>query len=515
MYINPSSTQAQIDQAQSSLQAAVTTFQNSVIGVNKTELSNLITQAQTAYNLAVEGTAAGQYPIGSKATLQTAINSAIQVNNNPLASQADVNTAKAALQTAYDTFINSQIVVGPVDKTQLQASITQAQTLYTNSVEGLAEGQYPSGSKNILLNAISTAQAVNNNTTATQTQVNTANTNLQIAIAEFQAKVIHVDKSALVTQIATSQAIYNAAVEGTLNGQYPVGSKANLQQAITVAQGVNTNVLATQTQVNQAVTALQNATNTFLSLQINIVLDKAPLQTKITQATTSLAKADNNVGTAPGQYPQAAVNELIAAKAAAENILATATTQAQLNTAVTNLNAAIQAFENSVVPVVVDKSQLAELIDEADELFETTVIGTKPGEYGQLEYFNLYNATNSARVAYNDNTKTQAQIDAQVVLLQAAINSYKNSKVPTSIDDIVIVSVKAWPNPCTTSLTVSASTEIAAITLTNIIGAQQVVSKSIDGESASIDVVSLANGIYFVTVTLQDGSSKIVRIVKQ
>jgi hypothetical protein len=62
--------------------------------------------------------------------LQTAINSAIQVNNNPLASQADVNTAKAALQTAYDTFINSQIVVGPVDKTQLQASITQAQTIY-------------------------------------------------------------------------------------------------------------------------------------------------------------------------------------------------------------------------------------------------------------------------------------------------------------------------------------------------------------------------------------------------
>ncbi|OQA95662.1 MAG: Gellan lyase precursor [Bacteroidetes bacterium ADurb.Bin217] len=515
VYTSASSTQAQIDQAQANLQNAVSTFQQSVIVVNKAELSNLITQAQTTHNLAIEGTAVGQYPSGSKATLQSAINAAITVNNNTIASQADVNAAKATLQSALDAFTNSVNVLGPVDKSQLQASINQAQTLYTNSTEGLAEGQYPSGSKNILMNAISTANAVNNNASATQTQVNTANTNLQTAIAEFQAKVVHVDKTALVNQIASAQAVYNVSQEGTLNGQYPVGSKANLMQAITVAQGVNTNTLATQTQVDQAETSLLNALNTFLSLQINIVLDKAPLQSKISQATSSLAKADNNTGSNPGQYPQAAVNDLLIARAAAENVLATATTQNQLNSAEITLQAAIIEFENSVNPIVVDKSELEALIAEADVLFETTVIGTNPGEYGQLEYFNLYNVTNSSRVALNDNTKTQNQINDQVALLEAAITAYKDSMTPTSIDVVNNVTVQAWPNPCTEQIHIAASADIVSVELVSVAGKTQFVAPSVHADKATIDVSKLANGLYVITVELIDGSTKTMQVVKQ
>ncbi|HPM12392.1 MAG TPA: T9SS type A sorting domain-containing protein, partial [Bacteroidales bacterium] len=292
-------------------------------------------------------------------------------------------------------------------------------------------------------------------------------------------------------------------------------SKANLMQAITVAQGVNTNTLATQTQVDQAETSLLNALNTFLSLQINIVLDKAPLQSKISQATSSLAKADNNTGSNPGQYPQAAVNDLLIARAAAENVLATATTQNQLNSAEITLQAAIIEFENSVNPIVVDKSELEALIAEADVLFETTVIGTNPGEYGQLEYFNLYNVTNSSRVALNDNTKTQNQINDQVALLEAAITAYKDSMTPTSIDVVNNVTVQAWPNPCTEQIHIAASADIVSVELVSVAGKTQFVAPSVHADKATIDVSKLANGLYVITVELIDGSTKTMQVVKQ
>ncbi|OCT13389.1 hypothetical protein A8709_17400 [Paenibacillus pectinilyticus] len=95
-----------------------------------------------------------------------------------------------------------------------------------------------------------------------ETQVQGATSSVQITV---------VDKSALTTLIASAQAKYNAAVEGSNPGQYPVGSKAALQAAIAKAQMVVDNTTATPEQVTQAAIDLNASTQSFLA-SINVAL---------------------------------------------------------------------------------------------------------------------------------------------------------------------------------------------------------------------------------------------------
>jgi len=72
--------------------------------VDRTALNNLINNAQSIHDAAVEGTKAGQYPAGTKATLQAAINVATDVAKDIDATQLHINEAVAVLNTALETF---------------------------------------------------------------------------------------------------------------------------------------------------------------------------------------------------------------------------------------------------------------------------------------------------------------------------------------------------------------------------------------------------------------------------
>lgn len=89
--------------------------------------------------------------------------------------------------------------------------------------------------------------------------------------ASSSVQITTVDKTTLNTLIATAQAKYDAAVEGSNPGQYPVGSKAVLQAAITAAQTVVNNSAATPDQVGQAVNDLNAALQSFLA-SINVAI---------------------------------------------------------------------------------------------------------------------------------------------------------------------------------------------------------------------------------------------------
>ncbi|WP_028552562.1 NEAT domain-containing protein [Paenibacillus sp. UNC451MF] len=75
----------------------------------KTALSALIADAQSKHDAAVEGTANGQYPSGSKSTLLAAIQQAKAVADNVVSTQTQVDQAVADLQTALTTFKGSVI----------------------------------------------------------------------------------------------------------------------------------------------------------------------------------------------------------------------------------------------------------------------------------------------------------------------------------------------------------------------------------------------------------------------
>jgi len=153
-------------------------------------------------------------------------------------------------------------------KTVLTMKIQDAQTLYTMSTEGIATGQYPVGSKAILQSAINSAILINQNTTSTQAQIDQAVIDLTSAVTTFQVKSIIVNKVALQSTIQEAQILYNNAIEGTLAGQYPLGSKANLKSAIDVAIAITQNAIATQAQVDQAVGTLNTEITAFKAKQV-------------------------------------------------------------------------------------------------------------------------------------------------------------------------------------------------------------------------------------------------------
>ncbi|NIK76832.1 GH43 family beta-xylosidase [Paenibacillus castaneae] len=74
--------------------------------LNKEALHSLIAESQAAVNAAVEGSAPGQYPVGSKAALKAAIDAAKAVSESAV-SQAEIDLAVSSLNQALQVFKNS------------------------------------------------------------------------------------------------------------------------------------------------------------------------------------------------------------------------------------------------------------------------------------------------------------------------------------------------------------------------------------------------------------------------
>jgi len=90
-----------------------------VVVIDKTALTAAITAATTLQTASVEGKAAGQYPAGSKAILQTAIDAANTVATNTKSTQTDVSNAVTSLAAAVAAF--QAKVIAEVDPTNLVA----------------------------------------------------------------------------------------------------------------------------------------------------------------------------------------------------------------------------------------------------------------------------------------------------------------------------------------------------------------------------------------------------------
>nr|WP_243864411.1 discoidin domain-containing protein [Paenibacillus castaneae] len=159
--------------------------------VDKAELNAAIIAAQSKHDAATEGNNIGQYPNGSKAILQTAINSAKAVHDNAASTESEVADALNALNAAVTTFKNSVLTdPGIVDKAALSKAIAAAQSKHDAVTEGSKIGQYPAAARAALQAAITSAKAVLSSSAATQGQVNTATTNVNTALQTFLTKIV-------------------------------------------------------------------------------------------------------------------------------------------------------------------------------------------------------------------------------------------------------------------------------------------------------------------------------------
>ncbi|KKW20132.1 MAG: hypothetical protein UY63_C0001G0037 [Parcubacteria group bacterium GW2011_GWA2_51_10] len=149
-----------------------------------TTLTATIDEAQTLHDGATEGDAPGQYPTGSRATLQAAIDEASLITT--AGSQSEVDTAVVVLETAITTFEES--VIGLSDLTALAALIEEAEAIADDAVVGEDPGEYSQASLDTFNTAIAEAQAVDN--TVAQSTVDAAVASLNDAVDTFEASVV-------------------------------------------------------------------------------------------------------------------------------------------------------------------------------------------------------------------------------------------------------------------------------------------------------------------------------------
>ncbi|QHW32935.1 hypothetical protein GZH47_20480 [Paenibacillus rhizovicinus] len=161
------------------------------------------------------------------------------------------------------------------DHSALIEAIADAQHTHDTAVAGSEAGQYPASAISGLQSAIDAAQAVADNAAASQEELATAITGLNDAVSAFLNSVnipqADADKTALGHAIDAAQSTYDAAAEGSKVGQYPQAAKAALAAAIGQANEVFHNASALQAVVDQAVTTLQAAVQTFTGQFISLV----------------------------------------------------------------------------------------------------------------------------------------------------------------------------------------------------------------------------------------------------
>jgi len=317
-----------------------------------------------------------------------------------------------------------------LNKTALIGAIATAKSLLLGAVEGTQGGQYPIGSTANLNVALIAAQSLVSSTV--QSDIDSAAETLNAAVNTFKTSQIPlIDYQGLKAAIDAAKAKHDLAVEGALPGQYQSGAKAALQAAIDAANTVYNNAGATKDDVEEAKTALAQAVADFDGRVVS------PLVTIDLDAAIAKAKALHDgavAGTEPGQYPQQSIDDLASAITAATTAKADAGTQTDIDRILNNLNAVIKTFEDAMVPLVVDKTELNEAIAVAQAKVNATVAGTLGGQYPQAAKTAVTTAIAAAQVVLVDIHAKQDAIDDAVAALNTEVAKYLAARIAAPWD---------------------------------------------------------------------------------
>ena len=310
------------EEYQNALTALTNAFNGLVVSgddgqeISKETLNNMIAAA--------EGKEQNKYTPATWAKLQEALTAAKAVAAKADATQAEINEAYKNLDSAIKALVVSGDNGQEVNKTALKTKINEA--------KALNQADYKPETWTALQTALTAAEAVYADANATQTEVNTALTNLTNAIAGLK-KVTpddgqEVNKTALkakIDEVKKAQATYTPA------------SWDAFKPALAAAEAVAAKADAIQKEVDDALTAL----NTAIAKLVKVA-NKTELKKSI-DAANKLKKADYTSST--WKKFDAALKE---AKAVYSNANAT---QAQVDAAKKKLDDAKKALKKKVIKV--------------------------------------------------------------------------------------------------------------------------------------------------------------------
>ncbi|OAS18671.1 leucine-rich repeat protein [Paenibacillus oryzisoli] len=442
-------TQDQLDTAVNQLNAAVQVFTAAVLQAGvPTALGSVIAVAQQALTDHPQGTDVGQASAGARSTLQTAIQAAQQIFDNAgNYTQAQLDTAVGQLNAAVQVF-NAAVVQAGVP-TALGAAIAVAQQALTDHPQGTDVGQASAGTRTALQTALDAAQQIFDDAgNYTQDQLDTAVSQLNAAVQVFTAAVIQAGvPTALGAAITVAQQALTDHPQGTDVGQASAVARTALQTATQAAQQIFDNAgNYTQDQLDTAVTQLNAAVQVF-----NTAVVQAGVPTALGAAITVAQQAltDHPQGMDVGQAPAVARTVLQTALDGGQQVFDDAGnyTQDQLDTAVNQLNAAVQVFTAAVVQAGVPTA-LGSAITVAQQALTDHPQGTDVGQASAVARTALQNATQAAQQIFdNAGNYTQDQLDTAVTQLNAAVQVFNTAVVqagvPTALGAAIAIAQQA------------------------------------------------------------------------
>jgi hypothetical protein len=433
--------------------------------------SRWTTSPATTANLVLEEDASGEF-----IRLKFSGNSGYFSSDGTSAGSA-VYTDKAS------TASNGRWVIEVQDtRVLLGQLLVKAQIQQSVAVVGTGAGEYPQSAVDSLTNVISSAQTVYNNSAATDEEIQAAITALQTTLAWFVN--VPVARAELYALIATATTKRDAATAGTAIGNHPQAAIDALTAAISAAQAVVADASKTDEEINAAKTALQTALDLFISQEIsyatqfvgqtyNIIHYGGMLLSKSegeSERINAYIYEQNKPGAlqeftfvaAPGQVNTVALrssdgkylyysswNALWSDDIAAANYLqlsATADGYMHLKFTGNNLlgpnadtdSATVycdKSGDNSLykwffqAPGQVIKARLSNVLTTATTLLNATTAGTANFQFPQADVDALTSAKATAQGVYDNANATQAEVDAQVTALTAAIQLYYKKQI--------------------------------------------------------------------------------------
>ncbi|KAF2515841.1 T9SS type A sorting domain-containing protein [Flavobacterium salilacus subsp. salilacus] len=111
-------------------------------------------------------------------------------------------------------------------------------------------------------------------------------------------------------------------------------------------------------------------------------------------------------------------------------------------------------------------------------------------------------------------------VDGETYYVTQTLENCESETLAITVDEALSTAVfgtttlKVYPNPANSVITVTNKGIIENIEVANLLG-QKVVSQKVNAESTQLDVSALAAGTYILNVQLENGATKSVKIVKQ
>lgn len=233
------------------------------------------------------------------------------------------------------------------------------------------------------------------------------------------------DTTSLITGINEANNLHSNAVEGTEVGQYAVGSKILLKDAINGAeQTLNDAAKKTQVEIDNATLELLTEITIFKEKVIKAG-NGAALEAKIKEAEKALG--EHVEGTGVGNVPKAEHDKLVQATLTAEAIYSSAATktQLQLDSATTTLDDAIITFKKIVIKAG-NPAVLKEKIELAEQTLDNHGEGIGVGKASKEHRDTLQEAITVANAVFVDAAnKTQVQFDSATTTLELAIAQFE------------------------------------------------------------------------------------------